>query len=361
MRGSVKIATVAGIPVRIHWTFLLLIGYIFISNYMAGKTSDQILWSLIFILSVFFTVFLHELGHARAARLYGIHTLDITILPIGGVARLTEIPSKPVQEIVVSVAGPLVNVVLSLLVFIFFGVGFKDIASLKVGESINKDNFFIYFFTVNLWLAFFNLIPGFPMDGGRIFRALLSFRMERHIATRIAAYVGQAVAVVFIFIGFFSNPFLIFIGLFIILGAESEAESVKTDYYLKKTPVDAIVMKNFGRLEITDPIFKAVDQILNSENKNFVVFENNIPVGTVNRDEIIFGLQKYGKDIMVDVIANKNPVKVTNKMSLNEVYRNFQKGPDGYFLVYNEGGQFIGVIDLENIIEFLTIKKLFVE
>lgn len=361
MRGSLKIVTVAGIPVRIHWTFLLLIGYIFISNYMAGKTPEQILWSFIFIMSVFLTVFLHELGHARAARWYGIHTQDITILPIGGVARLTEIPSKPVQEIVVSVAGPLVNIILSLLVFIFLGIGLKDVATLKVGESINKDNFFIYFFTVNLWLAFFNLIPGFPMDGGRIFRAILSFRMERHVATRIAAYIGQAIAVVFIFIGFFSNPFLIFIGLFIILGAESEAESVKTDYFLKDTPVEAIVMKNFGRLEMTDSILKAIDQILNSENKNFVVFENNIPVGTVNRDEIIFGLQKYGKDITVDVIANKNPVKIINKMTLNEVYRNFQKGLEGYFLVYDERGNFLGVVDLENIIEYMTIKKLFVE
>lgn len=361
MRGSIKIATVAGIPVRIHWTFLLLIGYIFISNYLAGKTPEQILWSLIFILSVFLTVFLHELGHAGAARWYGIHTQDITILPIGGVARLTEIPSKPVQEMVVSMAGPLVNLVLSLLVYIFIGVGFKDVANLKIGDSINKDNFFIYFFTVNLWLAFFNLIPGFPMDGGRIFRALLSLKMERHIATRMAAYIGQVIAVIFIFIGFFSNPFLIFIGLFIILGAESEAESVKTDYYLKDTPVNAIVMKNFGRLEMTDPILKAIEQILNSENKNFVVFENNIPVGTVNRDDIIFGLQKYGKDVTVDVIANKNPVSITTKMSLNEVYRNFQKGSDGYFLVYDERGQFVGVIDLENIIEYMTIKKLLVE
>ncbi|MCX8079822.1 MAG: site-2 protease family protein [Bacteroidia bacterium] len=358
MKGTLNIARVAGIPVKIHWTFLLLIAYIFFSNYLSGKASDQIIWTLLFILSIFLTVFLHELGHAAMARVFGIRTHDITILPIGGVARLSEIPTKPFEEILVSLAGPMVNVILSIVVYILYDIRWDKIILIKAGESISGENFFIYYFFVNLWLAVFNLIPGFPMDGGRVLRALLSYRMERYKATRIAAYIGQAIAVVFIFFGFFSNPFLIFIGLFIILGAESEAEFTRSDYLLSRVPVKSIVMKNYGMLQITDPISVAVEKILESENKNFVVFDNNRPVGTLSREDIIFGLEKFGKDITVESVTEKNPFKITHNMKLNEVYKNFHQGAQGYILVYDEHGHFEGVLDLENILEYMAFKNV---
>jgi Zn-dependent protease len=233
MKGSFKLGNIAGIGVFIHWTFSILIVFIIYSNYRAGQNMEQILWSLLFVLSIFATVFLHELGHALAAKRYGIKTTDITLLPIGGLARLERIPEKPTEELVVAIAGPLVNIVLALLTLLFITVPSWGAITEQLTIGVGLHNFFLYFFIVNIWLSLFNLIPAFPMDGGRVLRAILSMGMQRHSATEIAARIGQLLAIGFVFLGFYSNPFLIFIGLFIILGAQGELELTKAGFLLK--------------------------------------------------------------------------------------------------------------------------------
>lgn len=221
MKWSFKIARVAGIDVRVHATFFLLLAWIGYGDYSDGGLGAMV-EGMVFILLLFTCVVLHEFGHALAARAYGIHTPDITLLPIGGVARLERMPEKPSQELVVAVAGPLVNVVIALGLFVVLRkfTGLDNLASLGEGRVALLEGLL----SVNVMLVLFNCLPAFPMDGGRILRALLATRLTYVRATRIAATVGQVAAVLFALVGFvFGQPLLILIAMFVFFGAQQEA------------------------------------------------------------------------------------------------------------------------------------------
>jgi Zn-dependent protease len=217
MKWSWKIGTLAGIELRIHVTFLLLLGWVGARHWMLGKNTDAALSGVGFILALFGCVLLHELGHSLAARKYGIPTRDITLLPIGGVARLERMPEKPGQELWVALAGPAVNVVIAAVLFAWLSLthGWAPLSQLHVAAGPFLERLLV----ANVSLVLFNLIPAFPMDGGRVLRAVLASRMEYVKATQIAAGVGQGLALVFGFAGLFSNPMLLFIALFVLIGA----------------------------------------------------------------------------------------------------------------------------------------------
>jgi Zn-dependent protease len=230
MGSSLKIATVFGIEVRIHVTFLLFLAWIWITYYQVGGLSGAI-QGVLFILALFTCVLLHEFGHAFAAREFGIKTPDITLLPIGGVARLSRIPDKPWQELVVAIAGPLVNVVIAVALY-FVVQGTTEFLQIDRLEN-PRIQVLDMLYTINKWLVGFNMIPAFPMDGGRVLRALLAMAMPYRRATQIAARIGQGLAVLFAFVGVLSyqgftffgvrgSPFLIFIAFFIFVGAQQE-------------------------------------------------------------------------------------------------------------------------------------------
>ncbi|MEI6071556.1 MAG: site-2 protease family protein [Verrucomicrobiae bacterium] len=219
MRWSYRIARVAGIDVKIHVTFLLLLAWFGWMYWQAGGMAGAV-QGVGFTLLLFLCVLLHEFGHAFAARAYGIRTPDITLLPIGGVARLERMPDKPVQELVVALAGPAVNVVIgTILIFVlaakFSMAHFTGLDSL--GSSLTAQ-----LLEINIMLVAFNAIPAFPMDGGRVLRALLAMRLDHVLATTIAARVGQVLAVGFAVVGYFESPMLVFIALFIFSGAQQE-------------------------------------------------------------------------------------------------------------------------------------------
>lgn len=219
MRSSLKVASIFGIEVRIHLTFLLFLVWIWFSYYQVAGFAGAV-QGVLFILALFACVLLHEFGHAFAARGFGIETPDITLLPIGGVARLSRIPDKPWQELVVAIAGPLVNVVIAgVLIFVI-----HTSATLEQIEYLENPRVELLakLASVNVMLVLFNLIPAFPMDGGRVLRALLAMAMPYATATQIAAWIGQGLAVVFGIFGIFGNPLLIFIAFFIFVGAQQE-------------------------------------------------------------------------------------------------------------------------------------------
>jgi Zn-dependent protease len=224
MRSSFKIATIAGIEVRIHLTFLLLLGWIWFTYYQVGGLPGAT-QGVLFTLALFACVLLHEFGHAFAARAFGISTPDITLLPIGGVARLSRIPDKPWQELVVAVAGPLVNVVIALVLLSVVHVR-SGVDQLEDLESPRAE-LLSQLVSVNVMLIVFNMIPAFPMDGGRVLRALLAMKLPYLRATQIAAWIGQAVAIVFVVLGLLGRPLLMFIGFFIFMGAQQEAHMAK--------------------------------------------------------------------------------------------------------------------------------------
>ena len=225
MRSSLKVASIFGIEVRIHLTFLLFLVWIWFSYYQIAGFAGAI-QGVLFILALFACVLLHEFGHAFAARGFGIETPDITLLPIGGVARLSRIPEKPWQELVVAIAGPLVNVVIAAaLISVIHGS-----AALEQLEYLESPRIELLakLASVNVMLVLFNLIPAFPMDGGRVLRALLAMAMPYAQATQIAAWIGQGLAVVFGIFGLFGNPLLIFIAFFIFVGAQQEAAMARS-------------------------------------------------------------------------------------------------------------------------------------
>src|SRR5581483_5320297 len=213
---SWKLGRIAGIDVYVHATFALLLLWVGFVNYAPRQSLADALAGLAFILCLFAVVVLHELGHALTARRYGIKTRDITLLPIGGVARLERMPSDPTQELLVALAGPAVNVVLAGLLFAVLaarGWAVGSVEQLAAELSTFGGNLLLQLFVANVFLALFNLLPAFPMDGGRVLRALLAMRMDYVKATRIAAGVGQMMAVLFGIVGLLGNPFLLIIAL----------------------------------------------------------------------------------------------------------------------------------------------------
>lgn len=219
MAWSFTIARIFGSEVRIHITFFLLLLWIGVVHYQHGGMPAAI-EGVIFILALFACVVAHEFGHALMARRYGIKTPDITLLPIGGLARLERMPEKPRQEIAVALAGPAVNVVIAAILILVMG------ASIEADALQTLENptlgFVARLASVNVFLVVFNLIPAFPMDGGRVLRALLAMRYSRLQATRVAARIGQGLAFVFGYFGLMGNPMLIFIAIFVFLAANAE-------------------------------------------------------------------------------------------------------------------------------------------
>jgi Zn-dependent protease len=356
MKGTFKLGKVAGIDLFIHWTFSLLIVFIVYVNYRTGYNAIQILWSVVFVLCIFVTVVMHELGHALTARKYGIQTRDITLLPIGGLARLDRLPEKPAEELIVAFAGPLVNFLLAIITsfFITFPENAEALAA-QLSSGVNSNNFFLHFFIVNIVLAVFNLIPAFPMDGGRVLRALLSFKLKRHIATKIAARIGQFIAIGFIFLGFYSNPFLIFIGLFVIVAAQMETQHAASKFILKGFKVRDILMKQYQSIDVNEPIKTAITLLLDSQSKIFMITENNEPVGTLNRDQIIAALSENFEDTTVGSAMKKNVIYLDVETLLEDIFELISANKSN-LMVVTENGQHIGVLDTENLLEFLLIK-----
>lgn len=234
MRWSLKLGKIAGIEVYLHWTFFLLLGFVFLSDLWASEAPltrvPFAAEAVLFVLALFGCIVLHELGHALAARKFGIPTRDITLLPIGGVARLERMPREPMQELWVAIAGPLVNVAIGAgLGLLLLVLGYA-----RIELSLEQQRFLLGLLVMNVFLLAFNMLPAFPMDGGRVLRALLARKLEYVRATRIAARVGQGMALLFIAAGAFGYmmgfhiltrplPMLVLIGAFIFVGARNEA------------------------------------------------------------------------------------------------------------------------------------------
>jgi Zn-dependent protease/predicted transcriptional regulator len=356
MNFSLYLGKFKNIKVFIHWTFTLLLLWIVISNLRSGADYTEILWTLAFVLALFFCVLLHEFGHALAAQKYNISTKDITLLPIGGVARLEKLPEDPKQELWVAFAGPLVNVGIFLvltLVISVTGTPFLEIENFE----INAATFLVFLASSNLILALFNLLPAFPMDGGRVLRAFLAIRMPRAKATRIAGGIGQLMAILFVFYGLFSNPVLVLIGIFIFLGAAAEVKHTQQESLLKGYQVKDALMTNFELLEFDAPLSKAIEKLLNSQTTHFVVVKADVALGTLSKNEIIKGLQKGSEGQLIDQVADYEPLRLEKNQDLDQAWKEMN-GLQKKVAFVMDNGQFIGILDQENILEFINVRSV---
>jgi Zn-dependent protease/CBS domain-containing protein len=357
MRWSLKLIRIAGIEVRIHVTFLLFLAWIALAHYQLGGRPAAMV-GVTFILALFGCVLLHEFGHAFAARMFGIRTPDITLLPIGGVARLERMPERPGQELVVALAGPAVNVVIAAVLIFFLG-RHTDIAHLEFLEQ-PRGEMLAKLASVNIWLALFNLIPAFPMDGGRVLRALLAAAMKNYArATAIAARTGQALAFVFGFLGLFYNPMLIFIAFFIYLGAQQEAAVARLKDLSSDLTVSDAMVTHLVRLPHHATLDDAVEGLLRTAQHEFPVVDDlDRVLGVLTRDDMISALRQRSPTTRVVEIMHRDVPTVRVADPFNEAFRQMQESKCPALPVVDGGGRCVGLITAENVGELMLVQSL---
>lgn len=360
MRWSIKIARIAGIDVYMHLTFLLLLGWIGYMYYAPRRSVEDAVWGIVFILTIFATVVLHELGHALAARRYGIETRDITLLPIGGVARLERMPRDPWQELVVAVAGPLVNVVIAagLAVGILATGGSLFPEATTPENSLFVGTFAQRLLIVNVFLVVFNAIPAFPMDGGRVLRAFLAMNMDYADATRVAAVIGQGIAFLFAMAGLFTPNFmLLFIALFVWMGAAGEASVAQLQAAIEGIPVRRAMIEEFVTVRADAELREVANHVLRGFQTDYpVVDDGGRVVGVLPQGALLTGLSTDGPSAPVGRYMRTDFKTAAPGEMLDRAMARLQEGECPVLPVL-DGERLVGLLTAENIGELVMIRE----
>lgn len=381
MRGSLKIATMFGIPVHLHWTFGLIFLYAFYIGFSQGAGLLGIVWIVGLFIALFGCVLLHEFGHSLTARRYGIETRDIILTPIGGIARLEGMPEKPWQEFLVAIAGPMVNVVIAAVLFLVGKIMFSgdlwelfkaiatdqfrpdgsERAEEMAGEMGLQLSGLLFFLPVllstNLALVIFNLIPAFPMDGGRIFRSLLAMRIGRLRATSIAAMVGQAIAVIFVVYGLWKGqPMLALIGFFVFTTARQEFFMVRTDELLARFRAADLMRPVFTKLSESDWMQTPANLLRRSLERNFLIFNHEEKLtGILEEEEIVEAIRKNNLSATVGSAMETQFEAVHLQESLKFIYFLIRQKGQSIVPVHDQQ-RIVGVIDEAGLDYFLQIQ-----
>jgi Zn-dependent protease/predicted transcriptional regulator len=356
MGWSFKIARIAGTELRVHVTFLLFLAWIGFIYYRQGgpnAAADGVLY----VTLLFMCVVLHELGHVFAAKRFGISTPDITLLPIGGVARLQRMPDKPLQEFIVALAGPAVNLVIAGVILLATGAG--DLLG-AIQRSVQPGaDLATRLMTVNVFLLLFNMIPAFPMDGGRVLRALIATRLPYGQATKIAARIGQGFALLFGFVGLLGNPILVLIALFIFIAASQEAAVASLKDLSSWMSVSDAMMTKISILSTHASVGDAAETLVRTSQHEFpVVDESGRVYGILTRDDIIKALRNGGPGVpAVDVMRREIPL-VRQNASFEDAFRLMQESQCPALPVVDAWGRLVGMITLENAGEMMMIHSL---
>lgn len=354
MRWSWKIGRIAGIDLYVHATFFFLILWVVSLHAFQGRGLEGVVSGVTFILALFACVILHEFGHALTARRFGIPTKDITLLPIGGVSRFERMPDKPWQEFWVAIAGPLTSLATAAAIYValFLSDGFQPVT----GLSITGGPFLERLLVANVMLAVFNLIPAFPMDGGRVLRALLATRFDYVRATQIAASVGQALALVFGLFGLFRDPFLLFIAFFVWIGAAAEAHSVQIKEGFSGIPIRAAMQTNFTTLTTEQTLGDAAKVILAGSQHDFPVIWGDRVMGILTKSNLIAGLAEFGPDQPVTKVIEREFQTAEPNEMLETVLVRLATTPARVLPVL-EDGRLVGLVTAENLGEYMMIQN----
>jgi stage IV sporulation protein FB len=356
MLWSLPVARIAGTTVRLHVTFLLFLVWIGAGQWRAGGQAAAF-EGVLFIVLLFACVLAHEFGHIFAARRYGIRTPDVTLWPIGGVASLERIPDKPREELVVALAGPAVNVVIAAVLILLVGTGFDGAAMTEIENP--RAGILARLAAANIFLVVFNLIPAFPMDGGRVLRALLAMRRPHADATRIAARIGQGAAFLFALAGLFTNPMLIVIGLFIYLSATAEAQHVAFQDGTQSLPVHAVMVNRIEALSPASTLDDAVDLMLRTSQKEFPVLDGaGRPRGLLTRDGLILALRNGGPATPVLDVMTRDVPSIRDWQPLEAGLRALNERKAPALVVLDGDGRFVGLLTPENIGEIMMVQSV---
>ena len=354
MRWSFLIGRVAGTAIRIHVTFLLFLLIIGIVVFRQSG-SNAALDAVAFITLVFACIVLHEFGHILMARYFGIKTRDVTLFPIGGVANIERMPDKPYQELLVALAGPFVNFVIFSIIFITLGRELDATQIENIGDPASS--LAVRVASANLVLMIFNLLPAFPMDGGRVLRALLAMRIGKSKATRIAAAIGQALAIFLGFMGFFGNPMLILIAIFIFIAAGSEAETATFhDATHDLTVRDAMILSP-APLRPQDTLREAINHLLSRADDDFAVVEKGNPeIGTVTRNKLLLALAAHDDGTPVSSVMRKAEHILHENEPLENALSIFERSDAQALIVKDKNDEISGLISRAAIAQAILIK-----
>jgi Zn-dependent protease/predicted transcriptional regulator len=355
MRWSLTIGRFGGTAVKIHVTFLLLLAWIGFSAWRQGGPSAA-RDSLVFIILIFVCVVLHEFGHILVARRYGIEAPEVTLLPIGGVASLQALPEKPSQEFAIAIAGPAVNFAIALVLLLLAGP--FDAADLQRLDD-PQVSLVARLADANLFLAAFNLIPAFPMDGGRVLRALLAMKLGRARATRVAASVGQAFAFGLGFLGLFGDPLLIFVAIFIYVAAAGEAQITAIHESARGLSVAEAMETRFASLPADARLADAVDALLATAQHEFPVVDAfNKPIGLVTREDIFAALKDQDRDAAVAAFMRAPIGTLRAEAPLDATVDQFLQQEAPAVCVVDRDGVLVGVLGRQNLAEMMMIKAM---
>lgn len=352
MGWSLTIGRIAGTDIRLHFTFLLFLVWIGLADYLQGGPAAA-LDSIAFILLVFLCVTLHEFGHIAMARRFGIRTPQVILSPIGGIASLERMPEKPRQELLVAIAGPLVNVVIVLLMILAFGFGPGSFTRLDFDTATLAERLFV----VNIMLVLFNMVPAFPMDGGRVLRAVLAMTLGAPRATALAARIGQGFAFLFVLLGLFYNPILIFVGVFIYFAAASEEQSAAFTGFASRLRVRDAIEPSSVILSVDDPLARAVDALLSTPQKEFPVLDDAGRIaGLLDRDQMILGLRNHGAETPVgSVMRMSQPLHADEPLAA--AFSRMRSSGARAEVAMETGGKVAGILTQENIVEMMMIEN----
>ncbi len=352
MKWSWNLGKIAGVELKIHITFVFLVIWIGFSTLLSGGTTNAALFEILFVLALFLCVVLHEFGHALAAKSFGIPTRDITLLPIGGVARLETMPEDPKEELIVAAAGPAVNVAIAGLLFV--GLIFAGSLSLPFDISNLMNNFWLRLLVVNITLVAFNLIPAFPMDGGRVLRSLLASQMDYVKATKIAANVGRGLAMVMGIAGFLLNPFLILTAIFVWSGAGSEAQAVEIKAGLKGLTVRDALITQFSQVDANQALGNVYQLMLSTGQSTTPVVSNGAFLGIVRRVDLMKALERLGDRAPAYAAIGDEPGGISLEQPLADV---LPKLNGSRVLPVLEGRTLVGLVTPESIQQCLWLNK----
>ena len=354
MLWSFPIARIAGTTVRLHVTFLLFLVWIGGAYWRVGGR-EAAFEGVLFMVLLFACVLAHEFGHVFAARRYGIRTPEVTLWPIGGVASLERIPDKPREELVVALAGPAVNVAIAAVLVLVLG-GLDGAAMAEMENP--RAGMLARLAAANIFLVVFNLIPAFPMDGGRVLRALIAMRRGHAEATRIAARIGQGAAFLFALAGLFMNPMLIVIGLFIYVAASAEAQHVAFRDGTQSLPVRSVMISSVEALSPASTLDDAVEMMLRTSQKEFPVVDGSgLPRGLLTRDGLIVALRRGGPTTPVLDVMTRDLPTVRDWQPLDAALTLLNSAKAPALLVINEAQQLVGLVTPENVGEMMMVRS----
>ncbi|MDQ0346416.1 MULTISPECIES: site-2 protease family protein [Ancylobacter] len=354
MPWSLTVGYVYGTAVRIHVTFLLFLAWIWVAYYQRGGAGAA--WEgVAFVALLFLCVLLHEFGHIFAARRYGVKTPEVTLWPFGGIARLERIPEKPSEELVVALAGPAVNVVIAAVLLVFLGgnVGVEHIEAIENPQV----SLLAKLAAANIFLVVFNLIPAFPMDGGRVLRALLAMKMSHAQATQMAASIGQGLAIGLGVLGIFGNPMLIIIAVFVFLAASGEAGQVQMKQAAQGLLVEDAMITQFETLGPTASVGDAAEALIRTTQKDFPIVDGAEHLrGVLTRDAMIAALQAQGPGASVLEAMQADVPTVGTRTPLDRALALITQRGAPVVGVLDGAGRLVGLLSPENVGEMMMLR-----